>query len=251
MRPSACNGALSPAALAISAAVPSAIVPLLMAGGAFLCYEGFEKIAHSFLHSDSAEGKPDSGTPQAANPETDMAAYEKAKIRGAVRTDFILSAEIIVISLGTVSGATFGTQVAVLTTISLLMTVGVYGLVAGIVKLDDAGLYLSQKASAGARAIGRGILRLAPWLMRALSVIGTAAMFLVGGGILVHGIPAAHHLAEPATEMLAGVPVLGAGLGTLGPVLINALTGIAAGALVTAVVAVAKLGMRALRPSTN
>ncbi|MFJ1260913.1 DUF808 domain-containing protein [Cupriavidus sp. CuC1] len=242
---------LVPAALAISAAVPSAIVPLLMAGGAFLCYEGFEKIAHSFLHSDSAEGKPDSGAPQAANPETDMGAYEKAKIRGAVRTDFILSAEIIVISLGTVSGATFGTQVTVLTTISLLMTVGVYGLVAGIVKLDDAGLYLSQKASAGARAIGRGILRLAPWLMRALSVIGTAAMFLVGGGILAHGIPAAHHLIEPATEMLAGVPVLGAGLGMLGPVLINALTGIAAGALVTAVVAVAKLGMRALRPSTN
>ncbi|MBB1629859.1 DUF808 domain-containing protein [Cupriavidus sp. UME77] len=243
---------LVPAALAISATAPWAIVPLLMAGGAFLCYEGFEKIAHSVLHSDSGEDASHAGSKsEAASLETDGAAYEKAKIRGAVRTDFILSAEIIVISLGTVSGATFGTQVAVLSTIALIMTVGVYGLVAGIVKLDDAGLYLSQKTSTAARAAGRSILRLAPWLMRALSVVGTVAMFLVGGGILVHGIPAAHHLVEPTTEILAGVPLVGSGLGMLGPVLINALAGIVAGALVTAVVAVAKLGMRALRPSTK
>ncbi|NUA30731.1 DUF808 domain-containing protein [Cupriavidus basilensis] len=243
---------LVPAALAISATAPWAIVPLLMAGGAFLCYEGFEKIAHSFLHSESGEDASHAGGKrEAASLETDVAAYEKAKIRGAVRTDFILSAEIIVISLGTVSGATFGTQVAVLSTIALIMTVGVYGLVAGIVKLDDAGLYLCQKTSAAARAAGRSILRLAPWLMRALSVVGTVAMFLVGGGILVHGIPAAHHLVEPTTEILAGVPLVGSGLGMLGRVLINALAGIVAGALVTAVVAVAKLGMRALRPSTE
>ena len=243
---------LVPAALAISATAPWAIVPLLMAGGAFLCYEGFEKIAHSFLHSVSGEDTSHAGgKPEAASLETDVAGYEKAKIRGAVRTDFILSAEIIVISLGTVSGATFGTQVAVLSTIALIMTVGVYGLVAGIVKLDDAGLYLSQKTSATARAAGRSILRLAPWLMRALSVVGTVAMFLVGGGILVHGIPAAHHLVEPTTEILAGVPLVGSGLEMLGPVLINALAGIVAGALVTAVVTVAKLGMRALRPSTE
>lgn len=243
---------LVPAALTISATAPWAIVPLLMAGGAFLCYEGFEKIAHRFLHSDSGEDTSHAGGKrEAAGLKTDVAAYEKAKIRGAVRTDFILSAEIIVISLGTVSGATFGTQVAVLSTIALIMTVGVYGLVAGIVKLDDAGLYLSQKTSEAARAAGRSILRLAPWLMRALSVVGTVAMFLVGGGILVHGIPAAHHLMEPTTEILAGVPLVGGGLGMLGPILINALAGIVAGALVTAVVAVAKLGMRALRPSTE
>ncbi|MGO4328662.1 DUF808 domain-containing protein [Cupriavidus sp. 2TAF22] len=237
---------LVPSALAISAVIPWAIVPLLMAGGAFLCYEGFEKIAHGFMHQDGQE------TAASPAPETaDPTALERSKIRGAVRTDFILSAEIIVISLGTVSSAAFGTQVAVLTAIALIMTVGVYGLVAGIVKLDDAGLYLHQRSSAAARAAGRGILRMAPWLMRALSVAGTVAMFLVGGGILVHGFPGAHHLTDLVTGVLADVPSVGSSLEMLGPLLLNAVAGMLAGALVTATVAVARFGMRMFRPSSD
>jgi predicted DNA repair protein MutK len=161
-----------------------------MIGGAFLCFEGFEKIAHKFLHPKSEDDAHHKELVEAvANPQVDMVAWEKGKVKGAVRTDFILSAEIIVISLGTVAAASFGKQVAVLSTIAIVMTVGVYGLVAGIVKLDDAGLWLLSRGSGAAKALGRGILLFAPWLMKALSVFGTAAMFLVGGGILVHGIP--------------------------------------------------------------
>lgn len=176
---------LVPAALAISAFAPWAVTPLLMIGGAFLCYEGFEKLAHKFLH------RGEDGT---APPEPVLT--EAEKIKGAVRTDFILSAEIIAITLGTVAGQPLSVQVGVLVGIALAMTVGVYGLVAGIVKLDDAGLALSRRPGALAQALGRGILATAPWLMRGLSVAGTAAMFLVGGGILVHGIAPLHHAIE-------------------------------------------------------
>lgn len=232
---------LVPAALAISAWIPWAITPLLMIGGAFLCYEGFEKVAHRLIHgkeeveADRAE-KRAAVAVATADPAVDLVAMEKDRIRGAVRTDFILSAEIIVISLGTVSGAPFGSQVAVLVAIAVLMTVGVYGLVAGIVKLDDAGLYLSQKASSAAQAFGRGILSLAPWLMRGLSVVGTLAMFLVGGGILVHGVPAAHHLVEIVQHAVAAVPGVGGALRVLAPLLTNLLVGIVAGGIVTGVV---------------
>jgi uncharacterized protein len=179
---------LVPAALAISAFAPWAITPLLMLGGAYLCYEGVEKLAHKFLHSaDEDRAHHAELTKALTDPQVDLVALEKDKIKGAVRTDFILSAEIIVISLGAAAGAALGTQAAVLTVIAVAMTVGVYGLVAGIVKLDDLGLWLSRKAGAAA-ALGRGILVAAPWLMKALSVAGTAAMFLVGGGILVHGV---------------------------------------------------------------
>ncbi|MEF9997107.1 MAG: DUF808 domain-containing protein, partial [Burkholderiaceae bacterium] len=173
---------LVPAALAISAVAPWAITPLLMLGGAFLCYEGFEKLAHKFLHSPAEDEAEHASTIKAvADPAVDLVAYEKEKIKGAVRTDFILSAEIIVIALGTVQDAPFSSQVAVVAGIALLMTVGVYGLVAAIVKLDDAGLYLTQRPGAVAQAVGRALLRSAPWLMKTLSVVGTAAMFLVGG----------------------------------------------------------------------
>ncbi|WP_420997213.1 DUF808 domain-containing protein [Cupriavidus sp. 30B13] len=238
---------LVPSALAISAAVPWAIVPLLMAGGTFLCYEGFEKVTHSLLHRKVSDAGPSHGRPPAMDP----AALEKTKIRGAVRTDFILSAEIIVISLGTVSEATFGTQVAVLSVIALVMTAGVYGLVAGIVRLDDAGIYLRQRQSAAARATGHAILRMAPWLMRALSVAGTVAMFLVGGGILVHGFPGAHQVTEFAHTLLADLPGLGGGIGIFVPLLVNGAAGIAAGALVTVVVMAVKRGMRILRQSSD
>lgn len=188
---------LVPAALAISAVVPWLITPLLMLGGLFLCFEGAEKLLHAWLHSRAEDDAHHTELVQAvANENLDLVAFEKDKIKGAVRTDFILSAEIIVISLGTVAAASFAQQVAVLVGISLVMTVGVYGLVAGIVKLDDAGLYLLQKSNALLQAVGRGLLAFAPWLMKTLSVLGTAAMFLVGGGILLHGVPALGHAVE-------------------------------------------------------
>ncbi|WP_438031187.1 DUF808 domain-containing protein [Sorangium sp. So ce233] len=226
---------LVPAALAISAVVPVAITPLLMLGGAFLCYEGFEKIAHKLLHTEHEDAAHHAELVQAiTDPKIDLVEFEKGKIKGAVRTDFILSAEIIAITLGTVADTPFGTQVAVLTGIALIMTFGVYGLVAGIVKLDDAGLYLSRQSNPGQQSLGRGILKTAPWLMKALSVAGTAAMFLVGGGILTHGVPMLHHHIEGMTE--GAGPVLGA----IVPSLADAVVGIAAGAVLLGVVTAVK-----------
>ena len=236
---------LVPAALAISAFVPVLITPLLMLGGAFLCFEGVEKLAHKFLHSEAEDAAEHESHVQAnANPAVDLVAFEKDKIKGAVRTDFILSAEIIVIALGTVASAPFLQQVAVLVGIAALMTVGVYGLVGGIVKLDDLGLWLSQKSSSAAQALGRGLLAAAPWLMRFLSVAGTAAMFLVGGGILVHGIAPLHHAIEAA-----GAAVAQGALGGLWQALatngLNGVAGIVAGAVVLgAVTVVQKLRKR-------
>lgn len=221
---------LVPAALAISALIPWAIVPLLMLGGAFLCFEGFEKLAHKFFHSRKEDADHHRELVAAvANPAVDMVAFERDKVKGAIRTDFILSGEIIVITLGTVAGADFARQVAVLVGISVLMTIGVYGLVAGIVKLDDAGLHLSTRANAALRALGRGLVGGAPYLMKFLSVAGTAAMFTVGGSILVHGVPPLHH----AVEAVAG----GAGFAGLAQLLLEALVGVVAGALIVAVVA--------------
>jgi len=232
---------LVPAALAISAFAPWLVMPLLMLGGAFLCYEGFEKLAHKTLHSATEDSVHHVELMHAlADPTVDLLALEKDKVKGAIRTDFILSAEIIVITLGTVAAASFGQQVAVLAGIAIVMTVGVYGLVAGIVKLDDAGLYLSQRASAAARAVGRVLLAAAPKLMKVLTVLGTAAMFLVGGGILVHGVPAAHHLLEAATHAAATLPVIGGALAVLTPLLIDALAGIATGALVLGVISLGR-----------
>jgi predicted DNA repair protein MutK len=231
---------LVPAALATSAFAPWAVTPLLMLGGAFLCYEGFEKLAHRFLHGTAeAEARRALLAQAIVNPTVDLVALEKDKIKGAVRTDFILSAEIIAITLGTVATAPFAQRVAVLAGIALIMTIGVYGLVAGIVKLDDAGLHLSRKTGATAvariqRRLGGVILRAAPYLMKSLSIAGTAAMFLVGGGILTHGVPALHH----AIESLA----LRAGslMGALVPLLANAAVGIATGAIVMSGVLLAR-----------
>ncbi len=228
---------LVPAALLISAFIPWAVTPLLMLGGAFLCYEGAEKLAHKFLHAparDTGSGAAREAQAVAASgPAVDIAAFEKDKVRGAVRTDFILSAEIIAITLGTVAGAPFGQQVAVLAGIALVMTAGVYGLVAGIVKLDDVGLWLSRRANAAARGLGRGIVAAAPWLMKLLSVAGTAAMFLVGGGILVHGLPPLHHAVEGLAARAGG-----GWLQVLAVNGLNAASGIVAGALVLAAVTI-------------
>ncbi len=209
---------LVPAAFAISQVAPWLITPLLMVGGAYLCFEGFEKIAHRFLHRTDDTAAQDQAHEAAlmaalADPAVDLVALEKTKIRGAIRTDFVLSGEIIVITLGTVQQAVWSTQLAVLAGIAVLMTVGVYGLVAGIVKLDDLGLYLSQRGSAVQQSLGRGLLRAAPLLMKTLSVVGTAAMFLVGGGILAHGLPGLPHipvLVDLAVGVAAGALVLGA-----------------------------------------
>ncbi|HEX6363922.1 MAG TPA: DUF808 domain-containing protein [Albitalea sp.] len=236
---------LVPVALLISAFAPWAITPLLMVGGAFLCYEGFEKLAHKFLHSrEEDEAHHAALSHAAADPNVDLVAFEREKVKGAVRTDFILSAEIIAITLGAVAEAEFVTQVSVLVGIAILMTVGVYGLVAGIVKLDDLGLHLSRRASAGAQSVGRGILAAAPWLMKGLSVAGTAAMFLVGGGILVHGVPPLAHAIEGFAHGLAEWPGIGGVASALASMLASAIVGIVAGALVLAVVTAAKKVVR-------
>lgn len=224
---------LVPAALAIAAleawlktrgiGIPL-ILPLLMIGGAFLCFEGVEKLVHKFLHKQEAAEHREMLVQAVADESMDMLAFEHDKIRGAVRTDFILSAEIIVISLGTVAGQSFAKQLGVLVAIALIMTVGVYGLVGGIVKLDDLGLHLSRAGTSRiSAALGRALLALTPKLMRFLSVAGTAAMFLVGGGILVHGIPLLHHWAQAAGALPPG---------WLWENLFNAAAGVVAGALV-------------------
>lgn len=220
---------LVPTALVISAFAPWAVTPLLMVGGAYLCFEGFEKLAHKFLHRNEAAAHEAKHVEAVADPAVDLVAMENDKVKGAVRTDFILSAEIIAITLGTVADAPFTSQVVVLAGIAVIMTVGVYGLVAGIVKLDDLGLFLSRRGGAQA-GIGRVILKAAPYLMKSLSVIGTIAMFLVGGGILVHGVPALAHAIEGYAEGLGGL------LHAITPMLANALIGVVAGAVVLAVV---------------
>ncbi|GAB3669517.1 DUF808 domain-containing protein [Ramlibacter alkalitolerans] len=225
---------LVPAALAISAIAPWAVTPLLMLGGAFLCFEAAEKLAHRLLHSRAEDAAHHQELQQAvADANVDLVAFERDKIKGAIRTDFILSAEIIVIGLGTVAGEDFFTRLAVMVAIALAMTAGVYGLVAGIVKLDDVGAWLTRRGAAASRAIGQGILRAAPWMMKGLSVAGTAAMFLVGGSILEHGIPPLHHTLEEASS---GAGALRAPVGML----LDAVVGIVAGSALVGVYALVR-----------
>ena len=227
---------LVPAALILSVLAPWAITPVLMLGGGFLCFEGMEKVAHKLMPDEHATTQSADTETAPLDPAVDLAALEAAKIKGAVRTDFILSAEIIVISLGTVASASLGTQIGVLCAIAAIMTVGVYGLVAGIVKLDDLGLALSQRSGSVLPALGRGILAFAPRLMKFLSIAGTIAMFLVGGGIIAHGFPALHHLQESLQAMVAG------GLpSTLVGLLYTGVIGMLTGALL---VAALKLGSK-------
>jgi predicted DNA repair protein MutK len=225
---------LVPAALAISAFIPQAITPLLMVGGAYLCFEGFEKVAHKLLHSAAEDAAHEEELAQALASNADMCEVEKEKIKGAIRTDFILSAEIIVIALGVVNaqGVSFGAQVAALVAVAVAMTIGVYGIVAGIVKIDDLGLYLSRKSGSAVRAIGNMLLAGAPLLMKALSVIGTVAMFMVGGGIIGHAFEPLHHLAEGAAHAVAGVPGIGGLLAAIAPTLVDAVAGVVVGAVV-------------------
>ncbi|OIP18892.1 MAG: hypothetical protein AUK50_05375 [Comamonadaceae bacterium CG2_30_57_122] len=221
---------LVPGALLLSAVAPWAIMPLLMAGGVFLCFEGFEKVAHKLLHKPGEESAEQAQLLRAlSDPSVDLVALERNKIKGAVRTDFILSTEIIVITLGTVANSGFLTQVSVLSGVAVLMTLGVYGLVAAIVKIDDLGLYLSQRPTAFAQTLqqqlGRGLVRAAPLLMKALTVLGTLAMFLVGGGILAHGW---HPLGQAIEQIGSTAPLLLQGFLVL---VLNLLAGVAAGGL--------------------
>jgi hypothetical protein len=228
---------LVPVALVISASAPWSVIPLMMIGGLFLCYEGVEKMAHKMLHREDAEQAPT----VLSHPELSadaLVGVEKDKIKGAIRTDFVLSAEIIVISLGTMARAPISQQIMALTLVSLAATVFVYGLVAGIVKLDDAGLWLRARTGSGAaaaqRALGSAILAFAPRLMKLLGVLGTIAMFLVGGGILAHAIPGLEGFVHHALE----------GFGTLaesaGSAATSGLIGVAAGALVLGAVTLVK-----------
>ncbi|WP_425915433.1 DUF808 domain-containing protein [Acinetobacter sp. TSRC1-2] len=226
---------LVPLALLISVVAPWLITPLLMIGGLFLCYEGVEKVLHSWQHK-KAKTK-EAAEAELTAIETDLAKFEKEKIKGAIRTDFILSAEIVVISLGTVAAATFATKVMVLSTIAVLMTVGVYGFVAMIVKIDDLGLYLTEQASSFKQSIGRGLLAFAPKLMKTLTIVGTIAMFLVGGGIITHAIPQLHHFTEDSVDQIQHIPTIGNIIGSLTPTLINFVIGFVAGLLVFVVIA--------------
>lgn len=238
------KGILVPAALAISALAPWLVTPLLMCGGAFLCFEGVEKVAHKLHPEPEDEAHRAQLSAALTDPTVDLVALEKDKIKGAVRTDFILSAEIVAIALGTIASAPFVTQVAVLVGLSALMTVGVYGLVAGIVKLDDLGLYLSRSEpgeTPGLRAkLGLGIIKVAPYLMKALGIAGTIAMFLVGGGILTHGVHAVGDWIEDLGVRSGAVPGVGGALAVLVPMLANLIVGIIVGGLVLLVVNLVK-----------
>ena len=217
---------LVPIALLISAFLPWLVMPLLMLGGLFLCFEGFEKIVHQWLgHAESDQHERQDRLRRVADEQVDLAAYEQRKIKGAVRTDFILSAEIIVITLGATHAAGFWTQAIVVSVVALAVTAVVYGLVAGIVRFDDVGLALIRQGGAVKQRLGQGILFLAPRFMRLLSVVGMIAMFLVGGGILVHGLPWLHHLLEMLTAGLDDW------LGMIVPWLFHGLVGLATGAV--------------------
>ena len=218
------------------------ITPALIFGGLFLCYEGFEKVAHKFLHSASEDSAHhEELVKRLRDPSVDLVAYERQKINGAIRTDFILSLEIIVLTLGIVAEMAFISQVLVLSIIALAMTVGVYGLVAGIVKLDDAGIHLMQRNGADSwsrsvRWVGSRLVSFAPWLMKFLAVVGTIAMFMVGGGILVHGFHLLDEGIVALTAMIAEVATVGPVLAALTPTLGGVLIGVVAGAVVTALV---------------
>ena len=242
---------LLPAALALSFLLPQAITPLLMIGGAYLCYEGVEKVAHKLLHSPDEDARHHAEVvAHVTDPNADVVALEQDKIKGAIRTDFILSAEIIVIALGTMSTASIGKQVIALTLVAVAITVLVYGLVGGIVKLDDLGehLHAREGTTRGAelrRRIGKGILIGAPMLMKSLSILGTAAMFTVGGSIIAHGVPSLEHPIEALDHRVSEV----AGwLGTVASLFAEAVVGIVSGAVVLGLVLLGKRVFRKAAP---
>jgi predicted DNA repair protein MutK len=236
-----------PVALFLSAVFPWIITPLLMLGGAFLCYEGFEKVAHRLLHPPAEDREDHAKRLKAvADRKVNMAEFEKQRIRGAIRTDAILSAEIIVIALGTVKDADLAVRIGVVSLIAAAMTVGVYGLVAGIVKLDDVGMHFMEKTgesrfAAVQRRLGSMILSFAPWMMKTLSVLGTAAMFLVGGGILVHGVPQLAMLLHDVEDLAHELPVAADLFSGIAAMTFNGITGIVTGGVLVGLQQLVKL----------
>jgi uncharacterized protein len=220
---------LIPSALLLSAFLPGLITPLLMLGGAYLCFEGFEKLSHKLLQPQVAAGETQEVLDALHDPNLDLAEFEAEKIRGAIRTDFVLSAEIIVIALGTVQGASMMNQAGVVIVIGVLMTIGVYGFVAGIVKLDDLGEHLLATQSAVKQKLGAAILVFAPLLMKSLTLVGTIAMFLVGGSIIAHGIPGFGHLLDQWAHAAHSVP----GGILIADLLLTGICGVLFGALIT------------------
>ena len=242
---------LVPSALVLAAIAPWMITPFLMLGGCYLCYEGFEKIASGFLYPEERVAEKNKVLSALRDPKVDMVTFEKEKIKGAIRTDFVLSAEIIVIALSTVQDATLITQVLTVITIAVLMTIGVYGLVAGIVRLDDLGQHLIDSGgdSGSKKWLGEQILAFSPYLMKGLTIVGTAAMFLVGGSILAHGIPVIHELFELILHPISELASIGAALTSLTSMLLNGVLGIIAGGLLIPVVSGASWLVSVLRPS--
>jgi len=240
-----------PAALVLAAIAPWMITPFLMLGGCYLCYEGFEKVASTFLHPEEREAARKKVLSALHDPKIDLVAFEQEKIKGAIRTDFVLSAEIIVIALGTVQDAALVTQVFTVVTIAVLMTIGVYGLVAGIVRLDDLGQHLVDSGSdAGSKKwMGERILGFAPYLMKGLTIVGTVAMFLVGGGILAHGIPVISGLFELILHRISELTSMGSAPSVLASLLLNGALGIIAGGLLVPVVSGASWLVSVVRPS--
>ncbi len=227
---------LVPIALLLSYFLPIVIMPLLMLGGAYLCYEGFEKVWHKFFHKNEQKEQHEQLVSALQDESIDITLYEKDKIKGAIRTDFILSAEIIIIALGTVADKPITTQITVLVFIAILMTIGVYGLVAGIVKIDDGGLLLIKDKSANLwgkakRVLGYSMISFAPKLMKFLAFAGTVAMWLVGGSLITHGVPAFHHAIETATHFSSNLPIFSGLLVAITPLLIDLLVGFILGAL--------------------
>ena len=245
---------LVPAALLISAFYPPLITVLLVLGGLFLCYEGFEKVTEKFFHPLADTKAHQQKLTLLADSDVDLVALEKSKIRGAIRTDFVLSAEIVVIVLGTVREESFEMQLMVLSALAMLITIGVYGLVALIVKLDDLGLYLLRKSVSGSfnrlqRATGRALLIFAPQMMKMLAIVGTVAMFLVGGGILVHSFQDLHH--QITTLITSLSTTIWEGLSSILPVIFDGLTGIIAGGLVLLTVSLCTFSWKRLKSKSN
>lgn len=224
---------LVPLALLISVIAPWLINPLLVIGGLFLCYEGVEKVLHTLMHKKHQNVEE---VVEAEKEITDIATYEKDKVKGAIRTDFILSAEIVVITLGTVSAAPLMSKVVVMSLIAFIMTIGVYGFVALIVKIDDVGLFLSKKTESWKQTLGGLLLSFAPKLMKVLSIVGTIAMFLVGGGIINHAVPFVHHFTEHTADQAEVIPTIGQILGSVVPTTLNMVIGLLAGAIVLIIV---------------
>lgn len=228
---------LVPLALAVSSFVPSVVTPILMLGGAYLCLEGVEKLAHKYLGDEHAQAQERRELREAlCASEVELLTLEEAKIKGAIRTDFILSAEIIVIALGAAQESTLIVRIAVVSGVATLMSVGVYALVAGIVKLDDLGYLLAGREkgrwwSPVVHATGRLFLTAAPWLMKVLAVVGTAAMFLVGGGILAHGFHIIAEMTKSLAKTAEGLGLPGGLSEALVPLAVNAGVGILAGIL--------------------